>query len=359
MKRKVVLKVNELQEMDVSFISLVKNAANRAPFKILKSAEGKTLDLKKLFSLKKEESDEAPELVAIITKADCSEAISTILKGEGVALVDTVDMADGLVMLPLKDGVDVENSVVLKMSDDIAAVVAGIEKSFYNWPDSGDFSTNIQKAGFYPGVRVATDVLMDTLYNALETVEKGESPTEAVTDILKQFTDYVTSLATEIPTSAFKLEKMEVTEASTEDADADADADSDDTADVDADADADADAEDVDGTADADAEDTDADADADAVEKTEVDVGAEIQKAVGKILGDALAQFGKDMDGKLTTMGEAITALEKSATETAETLQNTVAAHADNDADDGDDTETVEKTEGVYDSALSFPGIDD
>ena len=143
-KVKVVL--NEIVDVDVEYVSLVRHAANRSPFKIIKSEGSNMIDLKKLFSKAQEETDKAPELVAVFTGA----AVAARQELESLNMpVIKDEVKDGVNVITLVEALP-EDMVVLKFDETTAVGVANISKTFTEWPDGNTFVENMQQAGFYP-----------------------------------------------------------------------------------------------------------------------------------------------------------------------------------------------------------------
>lgn len=208
-RKKITVKANELTEVGISAISLVKHGANRSPFKILKSNKDGNmhLNLKTLFS-KKEKTDE-PRVLLVVVPTAKAEAVSAALKNEGQDVVKTEDL-EGATTLHLVDE-DNENTLIFKMSDDLAIGVTGISKSFNSWPEGKNFVQDMSASGFYPGARLATDVFMDTLHTVMYKAEAGKVPVAKIAKLTEDFSGYIQKLTGELPVEAFKFEKADFT----------------------------------------------------------------------------------------------------------------------------------------------------
>lgn len=206
-RKKVKIKAHALENADVHFISLVNRGANRIPFRVLKSEQKPMINLSNLFTTKK--ADTAPRVVAIVTPGAIAANMALALKAEGYEVTETVTKDDdGVAILSIVDGYEAEDVTTFKMSDDVAVMVEHVEKSFNSYETENDFAENIKKAGFFPGFRIATEVMMETVANVVHSTEKGETPNESVTKALKGYQAYVMSLVKSIPATAFKMETL-------------------------------------------------------------------------------------------------------------------------------------------------------
>lgn len=206
-KKKLIIKANELTEVDVSAISLVKNAANRSPFKILKSVKGEkmNMDLSRLFRMKKAESP--PAVVCYVTKAEHADKLTEMLKSDGVEVCKTEEK-EGMMLLHVIDEAPTDLTTI-KMNDDVAVMVSDVSKSFNAYESESDnFVNGIAIQGFFPGVRTAADVFVETLYNIMSKSEAGVPPMQQIQKLATDFGEYVNTLASRIPIEAFKCESM-------------------------------------------------------------------------------------------------------------------------------------------------------
>lgn len=212
-RSKVLVKVNELTEVDVNTISLVEHAANRSPFKITKSAEGKnvSIDFSTLFTkVRKEQKTPAIAVASVIVQKGVEPAATVKFEELGLLVLSKEESDEGTVFNLIDDAEDVS---IIKLDDNVAVGVTGIKKYFADWSEGTDFSENLQTSSFYPSLRMATDTLHGTIYNAMETVAKGESPKDTVKTILKEFSSYVGALVAAVPVQAFKFEGLKATKA--------------------------------------------------------------------------------------------------------------------------------------------------
>lgn len=207
-RSKVVKKVKQLTDVQVDAISIVKRGANQIPFRILKhdDQEKEMINLSGLFSLKKK--DVAPAIAQfVLRKGDSTEGMEKALAEAGHTVVSKVEQ-DGMVVLNVHEGEVVEGTVI-KMSEDLAVVVEGIQKGMMAIPDSNSFKENVAKGGFFPGLSVATDVLRETIFNIATSEGDQDATITSLKKALTDYSDYVVSLAEQIPQGVFKIDRIE------------------------------------------------------------------------------------------------------------------------------------------------------
>lgn len=209
-RKKVVMKVHEMTEVDAQVISLVKHAANRSPFKILKHQKDgimKHINLSNLFKkADQKEAEPTPVVVSLVTKTEKATVLVSEVNGKGLSILKQEDL-DGATTLHLTES-DSTDTVIIKMSDDVAVGVTGIKKSFSSWSEGESFVQQMAISGFFPGVRVATDVYLDTLGNIMYKSEAGSPPVVQIAKLNDDFARYVNTLVSNIPVEAFKFEGM-------------------------------------------------------------------------------------------------------------------------------------------------------
>lgn len=354
-RKKVVMDVNELQEVEVSNISLVKNAANRSPFKFFKSQkkEGNMhVNLRTLFGKSEPEVVE-PVIITLVTKTEKAEGLVSTLTEKGIKVTKQDDL-DGATTLHLTDD-DNEDTVIFKMSDDVAVGVTGISKSFSSWGEGESFIQNLATAGFYPGVRVATDVFMDTMQNIMYNAEAGTQPTDAINKLTADFSEYVKTLVSKLPIEAFKYDGMALEGTKSESNSKDEKVKVDKVEDK---------------PKDSVSEDKDISKSDDKIPDTKSDIKDEANKdiqdntiskmEVVELIDSKLEEVSKSFSDLLTESvkksDESLSNLTGQFEKVTEALNGVVSVAGDNDkiiVDKG----KVNKTEGDFDSALSFDGF--
>jgi len=201
----IKMDARKLDNVDVSFVSLVARGANRIPFRIIKSLkeDGMNLDLGKLFSTKKAES---PVVVAVVvSKESVTPELTVKLEAQGYAPQEAG-----------KDDTDVvfkaaeyrDDSAVVKMDNGCAVVLSTVKKAFYSYPEGTDFSDNLAQNSFFPSVDMAQEVLEETIENIMYGSEiPAEAKASEVSAACDAFKGYVVSLTANLPVSAFELAK--------------------------------------------------------------------------------------------------------------------------------------------------------
>lgn len=211
-RKKVVIQARELSDMEVTRISLVKRGANRVPFRITKSNNGDKqmsgIDLGALFFQKKEKQ---PTVLGIVISNNVNASTYTeALKSAGL-VVDHVTKSEDAenpsanLMLVKSDDIP-EDAMVLKVDDNAAIVVADVKKGMETYPDATNFIENIQKAGFYPAFRTASEMLSATIGNIMYSEGDAEITKTAVSKALGDFKGYIDAVLSTVPENVFKAE---------------------------------------------------------------------------------------------------------------------------------------------------------
>lgn len=202
------IKANELIDTNVNFVSLVKRGANRIPFRITKEDEN-MLNLYDIGRRLFQKGDPKPEIVAaVIQKGADLNKIAAIFKSAGL---DPKDFwrteKDGIITVAKSDAVQAEDTVVLKVSDDVGLVISNLKKTFDGYAyNSTDFNVVMATEGVYPSMCVAKEALGTTIGNILH---KASSPNEAAAQVgaaIDAFKDYMTMLLGSVPVQAFKAD---------------------------------------------------------------------------------------------------------------------------------------------------------
>jgi hypothetical protein len=198
----VEVTASELLDADVEYVSLVKRGANRVPFRILKAEEqkGMAINLGQLFKTRNPESE--IRAIAVSKNIDLEYAKGRIEKA-GFTVADVEETEDAHIF---KQSENTGTDVVIKVDDDIAVIAINVSKEMETFPSSIDFKENMGASGFFPGVKMATDVLVETMWNVMMTAESQEAAADSLGTVLTSFRKYIVSLAGSIPSGAFKLE---------------------------------------------------------------------------------------------------------------------------------------------------------
>lgn len=345
---------NELTNVQVSHVSLVKRGAIRVPFRFLKSNDGDG-DMIDLNIFKKKETKPMVAAVLVNKAANLDVAKARITKA-GFQVEKFDDSNDGVIIFPQteelgdfepgKDGV-----YILKMDEMLSCVVTGITKSFESINfDSSSFDEVLAQEGLRPGVFLSMDVLGATVSNIMA---KAEDKTAMVSDLetaLAEFSKHIVSMAQAVPEDAFSVDffKAEDFQDAAGDGDPAGEGAGEGNAD---DAAAAAQAAADKATADAAAGEGDggtgeANAAAQAGDTDAGAVGEIVKQMAGLAKGvDALIAQGKATTAKLDAHGKRIDETAALAKSAKDAISNTVRGGADLDPDV---TEPVLKTAGAY-----------
>ncbi len=403
-RKKVIIQARELSEMDVNIISLVKRGANRIPFRIVKSDGETTMNLSNLFVWK--QAPQLPAVVAVVLAKSANQEVYTKALAEGGFEVDHVTEGENeTVTLMFTKSDEMTDAIALKISDDAALIVVGVEKGLLSFPDSNSFIENITKAGFAPSYHIANEILNETVGNIIFSEGDAAETKEAVSKAISDFGGYIEAILSTIPVQAFKAEEIVVevekgllnkpTKApkkaakkkpakDAKDADAKKQEDDDEEQDDDA-ADDESGAEDTGNDPAADesgddesgddaegSEDEGADNDSEKVSKDPKEDDSSEEEIQGKDSDDAIAAMSKSLTGiaegieelktsqteAMKDLSDRMTDLEAKVKKTDEALAGTTHS-ADTDDSDNDVGEPKKKVEAVkWDNLLDFGDVE-
>ena len=364
------VEVDELTEVDVEGIALVKRGANRIPFRIIKREDGE--DRKMNFNIKDlfksaEAAPVKPQIVGVILNKDASvEGYRKSIEDAGHKILEDHAIADSDThFLKMAEGMDDVDSGVLKINEDIALVITGLSKALADFPDTNSFSENLAKTQFFPGLGLAMGTLQDTVRNIAFSEEDDADAIGLLTVALDDFKEFVVKLAAATPAEVAKFEGLEAaliekaeddpTEAVTDDDEA---KDKDEVTKAEGDeapaADADAATEVKKDDAVADATITD-DEDKEATPDPVAAVLEKIEQLTGS-LSPAIDSIASDVKAQ----GERLGALEKANTDAVkrihkaeEDLRGTVPGGGEHSTD-GTPADSGKPEGGMFDSVLPF-----
>jgi len=202
---------NELSDVDVGWVSIVKRGANRIPIRIMKSEDDMlSLNLSNLFS----KADGLPGVVAVAVSkgADIDSAKARIEKA-GLSVADQREHDDGVTLF-VQPGENLEQPDLepVQIDDAMAVVVknAGLKKTFsdYNF-ESTEFKEVMGQEGFFPSLSAAHGVLGATISNIMQKADDAGAAKEQISKAIGDFGMFVAGLVGSIPITAFKLEADE------------------------------------------------------------------------------------------------------------------------------------------------------
>lgn len=196
------IEAHELHDTEVRRVSLVKRAATRAPFKIIKSEEdGTMLDLGKLF-MKKTDKPRAEVYAAIVRKGADIVVCTALLKAAGFD-VEKVTVAENAHVFVQKEGEPSDQAVLMKCDNDIGFVLDGVAPAFAGYDFAKAEFTDVFKAGTYiPSPALAARLFATT---AATLVTKAEG-TVGVTKAADDLKAYTARLAPYLPDTVVKAD---------------------------------------------------------------------------------------------------------------------------------------------------------
>lgn len=381
--------VTELQEVDVTAVSLVERGANQLPFRIMKAENQMGLDLSTLWKRNAiakadEEAARTIQLAAIgINKAADVDGLLAALAEKGFDLSGATidrDSQDTAVLVKFQD-FDPETSFGVQFADDVVGIMSDTEKMFSPFGGSSSFAQNVQAMGFVPGLHQATDALMETTFNILGEADTKKAATDGIAAALDDFSGHVKSLANTLPDMAFKLDGIVPKKAEAKDDKGASAAQSDDGKDAGADKDdtektGDAKPQKAEKAGDVETPDNDDDAKKDETAADDVLKGM-FQQFMAKMdagLEDFRESLVKDLDTRLETvtksqedMDKRLKTAEEKAEAADEALGGTVltGSHMQDESLGIRDRSAARKSleeganggdSGLWDTAIVFPG---
>lgn len=208
---KVKVKLREMLDGRVDFISLVDRAASRMPIRVMKREEETgMLDLALphlLFQAKKADAPK-PQVSALVTfdHGEGQALVEKALTEQGWDVSRALKQEDGTVLYEQTEN-PTEGARIVKMSDELLLVVKGFDSYCWSPTGSADFGDLIQAQNFQPSVSTAGYVLSTAISDALyKSTTVAEAKTK-VQEVLKQFNTYVLGLVEGLPSKAFKADE--------------------------------------------------------------------------------------------------------------------------------------------------------
>lgn len=198
---RIRVKLREMKDASVRFISLVDRAASRMPVRVMKREdpqEPQMIDLSNPMSLFKrltQKSETAPAVSALVIPDqgdDHTAKVAAVLKDQGFNVETVVKNEDGTVMFSQVDD-PLDAAQMVRMSDNLLIVVKG-----------GDLP--VGELGFLPGLDASFSLLGMTVREAL----LGGTPADEVASVVKEavskFEKDTMALVSAIPQSVFKAD---------------------------------------------------------------------------------------------------------------------------------------------------------
>ena len=215
---KLKVKAKEIFNGDVRWISLVKRGANRLPIKIIKSEEDESMniDLGSVLFRKRDgeaavpASESVDVAAVVIRKGDDMDKLVAAVKDLGLAVDDTQEDDDALILKQAGWEDDEASMVPLRLNEDIGLILGGNAKKFFDpFSDSMSFIENVGAKGFFPGVQMANEALISTTMGIMRNSEDRKDAVSMIEKALDDHKAFVMGLTKSLPKVAFKLEELD------------------------------------------------------------------------------------------------------------------------------------------------------
>jgi hypothetical protein len=193
------MKLKQLRDADVRYISLVDRAATRIPFRVLKrDKESKMgIDLTKVF---KSDDTGKPYVSALVVFAQKDEAVGTqvqdAIKAQGFT-TDRVQKSDAGETLVFSQSDQKGDTQIVRLSDHLLVNVGGLRMP------GGWVGEMIEEHGFFPDLNMAAEALRDQTL----IVAKSDTPQADATAMLGSYAAYLDQMAV-LPTACYKLDEV-------------------------------------------------------------------------------------------------------------------------------------------------------
>lgn len=204
---KIKVNATELHDADVEQVSLVKNGANRLPFRILKTEEaaeaveatqGLAATIAEAFHKK-----EQPQISAVVMRKGWPHGDAFLEKAD-IDISNFIEVDDLLIYK--QEGFD-EQAALFALNEDLGVAVSGMAKEFR--PSIGtDFNENLRSQGFFPSLSDAHGALMDSVWASLEKAGTVDQATSDVDKAVGAFSKYVKGLVKNLPQTVFKMDAL-------------------------------------------------------------------------------------------------------------------------------------------------------
>lgn len=206
---KATLNLRKLSEADVTHVSLVKHAANRIGFRIVKSQSHQENQMLNLSTIIKGDKKKAAATIAAVVIAKNDEklvaSVREALKIEGLDFPITKSFEDGTTALAADSDFE-KDATVFRVDETMAFVVKGFEPYGKEFDDLS-FADQAQTRGYYNLVRSAMDVLSDSVHTSLYKSDSPDAAGATISKVTTEFQAYVTALTKSLPTKLFKSEE--------------------------------------------------------------------------------------------------------------------------------------------------------
>lgn len=208
-KRKINVRLKELRDADVSFVSLVDRSASRIPFRVMKADKEHQMgidlgSLKNVVKREKAVKSNAPVVSGIVVENKSPtylDRVKVALSASGFEIGNAIKNDDGTVLFA-QVAKPLENAHLVRVSDATIVVMKGFDSASETLSENADFSSSVAVEGYFPGVSVATAGLRAAVNRALKSDGGGEQ----VKQLIAKFSAYTGELAASVPAAVFKAD---------------------------------------------------------------------------------------------------------------------------------------------------------
>lgn len=210
---RVKAKANAMENAEVEFISLVSRPATRIPFRALKSEDSQEPDMIHLSKMFKRDGGAAAiqgcTLAGVVLQKQHADHFEPQISALGLKIDDKVEQEDVVIYRQVPYEEDAVTAIKLsEVGGLFLNTPENVQKQFDPFPEGSDFDSNMAQGGFFPGVHVATEVMLDTVRNVLRTAEDAPAAKSGLGDVLSAFSTHILNFVDELPAVAFKLDAM-------------------------------------------------------------------------------------------------------------------------------------------------------
>jgi hypothetical protein len=201
---RIKVKLTEMKNADVQFISLVTAGANRIPFRVIKSLKESEMSVD-LSSIRRMKSDKpVPTIVGVVVKADDAQLpfIAEAVKAAGLVEDKVSKYEDGTVMFAQGEVPAEGEGIMVRLSDKLLVVLKNADDQADVMTEASAMSEALQAEGFYHGGDVAQKAYAEIVSKAM----KSEDGAKVLKQAGEQFTAYMGALAQLVPAKVAELD---------------------------------------------------------------------------------------------------------------------------------------------------------
>ena len=203
------VKLREMREADVRFISLVSRGANRIPFRIVKSdKENGMLNLDRLGRVLKSES-RTPQIVGMVVLGQDEPVMKEIAQALSDLQIPSAHVQkneDETVMFSEEEVKSTEGMHLVRLSENTVVVVKGMGQHAQDLTAAASLNEDLTTSEYFHGIDTACEAFTDTVKELMKKAESRQEITEGVQDSLGKFSGYVSALVNGVPAEAFKAD---------------------------------------------------------------------------------------------------------------------------------------------------------